>query len=440
MKVAWFTPFNIESAIGRYSKFAAAALMRYVDIDIFVCQNGNLHDTDCSIVRYTVENAGELLKKYDIAVYNMGDNALYHSEIYCVLKENPGIIINHDICLHNFMRGYYFGFKNDANGFKALLKREYGEDEAKEIWNAASYPDKFRKLNLLKYNLSEHIGDNVLGMIVHSQYHEKYMRKNYKGNMAVVPLLDMSDELEKLDQSIDFKAYKSDKIHILTVGNLNENKRIHSIITVLGENHILAENFDYTLIGSQENKSYCDNLKVLIDKYKLNDQVRMVGFVNHKELAYYYHGADIVSNLRFPAYEGASASIVEQMVIGKACIVTNTGVYAEFYDNCLMKIDSDKEIEELTRTLLNILENRTTIEIIGKNAKDFAAKYFDRDLYASKVYNFLKQVIFTRPIYNVKDKCTQVISDMPSVCMTELPRRIAKEISDLYDQKMFLED
>ncbi|WP_124065172.1 glycosyltransferase [Clostridium sp. E02] len=433
MRVAWFTPFNIESAIGRYSKFATAVLKRYADVDIFVCQNGNLHDTDCNIVNYTVENAGESLKKYDIAVYNIGDNAIYHSEIYFVLKKYPGIIINHDVCLHNLLRGYYLEYKKDINGFKALLKSTYGETEVKEVWNAAFYPEKFDKLNLLKYNLSEHIGDNALGMIVHSQYHEKYMSNNFKGSMAVIPLLNMSDELEQLDKGIKFNGYSNSKIHILTVGNLNNNKRIHSIISVLGENPILAEKFDYTIIGSQDNISYFGKLKQLINKYKLNDQVKMLGFVNHKELAYYYQRADIISNLRFPAYEGASASIQEQMVIGKPCIVTNTGVYAEYPDDCLIKININNEMQELTRTFFDIIEEHIIIENIGKNAKEFASKHFDRNLYASRVYEFLKQVIFTRPIYGVKDKCIQVISDMPSVYMTGLPRRIAVEIDDLYN-------
>ena len=35
MRIAWFTPFEKESAIGKYSKHACEALSKVADVEIF---------------------------------------------------------------------------------------------------------------------------------------------------------------------------------------------------------------------------------------------------------------------------------------------------------------------------------------------------------------------------------------------------------------------
>ena|GEM_PF-1259355 len=433
MKIAWFTPYNIESAIGRYSKFATAALQKYVDVDIFVLQSKQRrHESECRIVYYTLENVGEILLKYDLAVYNIGDNSLYHSGIYDVLQLYPGIIIIHDISLHNFMRGYYLLHRNQPDIFRALLEDEFGTAEAERLIRIGNNPEEYTKLDFLKYNLSKHIANNAFGVVVHSKYHKKYLREYYQGSMAIIAHLNTNDNLDKLDESVEFNGYQIGKTHILTVGNLNENKRIHSIIEVLGKNSKLAEAFDYTIVGSKSNKYYCDYLNKLIKLYKLENVVNMVGYASHEELAYYYHGADIISNLRFPAYEGASGSIVEQMAIGKCCMVSDTGVYSEIDEDCLIKINPQFEVEQITNILYDCLNEKVNILDIEQKAKDYAEKHFDRDIYAKKIYEFFKEIVFQRPLHVVKDKCINIMTDMPTIADTSMPQRLANITNELY--------
>lgn len=434
MKIAWFTPFKVESAIGRYSKFAVEALSKYVEVDLFVSQDSELHETECKVIRFDSRNVEELLHKYDLAVYNMGDNAEYHKEIYDVAQCHPGVIISHDICLHNFMRGYYLDYKRVPEQFKLRLKDEFGVDEAGMLWDAGMDAKEYVELDFLKYNFSKNIAKRAFGVIVHSQYHKKYMEQYYRGDMIVVPILNMNDNLDNLDDSISFHGYKKNKLHVLTVGNINANKRIHSIIEVLGQNAELSEKIDYTIIGAKGDDHYFEYLNDLIDDYNLHSTVNIVGFVGHKELAYYYQGADIISNLRYPAYEGASGSIAEQLAIGKCCMVSDTGVYAEIDDDCVIKIDPHNEIKAIRNILSNILKDSASLEIIGKNAQRYADEVLDRNAYAQKVYRFLKEIVFQRPLHMVKDKCLAVMEGMPTVGGTNMPGNLAKEIICLFEK------
>jgi len=433
VRVAWFTPFGIKSAIGRYSKFGADALSKYAEVDIFTSDKGELHKTECRLVQYKVENVCDQLEDYDIVVYNMGDNSAYHSDIYEVMQKYPGVLINHDICLHNFMRGYYLVHKNDSMGLFNLMRDIYGSETADMLMEAGMNSDEYGQLDFRKYSLSEHIGDNAIGMIVHSHYHEDYIKKYYRGDLAVIALPDMDDGLTSLDSSISFNGYTGKKKHILTVGNVNENKRIHSIIKILGQNPELAEYYDYTVIGSQGNRNYCNYLEKLIRQYRLERSVKLLGFVNHKELAYYYQGADLISNLRFPAYEGASGSIVEQMSIGKVCLVCDTGVYSELEDSTVIKVDPVNEEACLKNILFDFMKNADLIRKTGENAKEYALVHFERDLYAKKVYQFLKQVIFKKPIIELADKCATEFLNMPGIYECSLPEYVLQEMYDLFN-------
>lgn len=432
MKVAWFTPFSIKSAIGRYSKFATSALLKYADVDIFVADQEKLHETDCNIIFYDDLSVCTKLSEYDVVVYNIGDNAKYHSKIYEILLHYPGVIINHDVSLHNLMRCYYLTYKKNEEEFKELLISNYGREMAKELWRIGSVPGEYAKLDFRKYSLSEQIGNYALGMIVHSEYHKKHIENFYKGKLAVITLLDMNDGLLELDPNIVFNGYSGNRTHILTVGNVNENKRIHTIIKVLGENKELAEAFDFTIIGSKSNTFYYKYLEKLVAKYGLEKQVRFLGFVDHKRLAYYYNGADIISNLRFPAFEGASGSIVEQLCIGKACIVSDTGVYSEIDDNAVIKINPMDEEQELKDALYFVWKNKDSIKEIEDNARKYASKSFDRNLYARKLYMFLKEVTFTKPILELSDYCSDIFKDMPSVMKTNIPEKVVAEIEEIF--------
>lgn len=432
VKVAWFTPFNKESSIGRYSKFAAEALSKCVDIDIFAyCEEPQtevpMHKTFLQVNYYSNTDVVGQLSAYDLCVYNMGDNMKYHAVLYDVYQEHAGILIQHDICMHNFFRGYYIVHKNDPMQYVTLLRKKYGT-EAEKILAAANSSEKWSKIDLLKYNFSEDVFDNALGVVVHSQYHRKFLEQYYQGSVLVTPHLDIN-EWEVIDEAKEFNGYDRSKINILTVGMVNPNKHVDAVIEVLGKYPKFRSIINYTVIGSLGNEQYTKHLRYLIQKYELEDCVKLLGFVGHDELAYYYHYADFISNLRYPAFEGGSGSLVEQMSAGKGIIATNTGVYAEVPDECICKISPENMTEDLTRVFEKFSMNRDLIQMYEKNAKEYADNQFSRSLYAERLSKFFDEVSFTLPLYEVMDACKASIQCMNDTKIIDI---LAKEMEELY--------
>jgi len=430
MRIAWFTPFNIESAIGRYSKFAAEALSEFADVDIYVFQKDNLHKTKLNVIYFENEDVVKKLDNYDIVIYNIGDNYEYHAPIYDIAQIYRGIIINHDVCLHNFFRGYYYGHRNDVQTYQDNLKRLYGEEMAMEIVKAGDVANKWDKLDFFKYNMSELVVLKCMAIVVHSKYHFNQISKIYNGPIENISLPDMT-EFNTGSETGNVSEKPNNKINILTVGNVNYNKRIYSVIQAIGNNHVLKEKVNYYIVGSLVAGEYVATLQKIINDLNLNKNVHLLGVVSHDELAGHYRDADIITNLRSPALEGGSASLVEQMMQGKGIIVSKTGLYADLPDDCVFKIGTDNEVEELTKTLLQILDKPSLIKTRGENAKKFAQTEYSRENYGRKLYSFIKRIIFIQPIDKLVQDVGYELNNMNITKSIPISENIANEIEKM---------
>lgn len=438
MKIAWFTPFEKKSAIGKYSKYAVEALSKFIEVDLFIYCAEQVRDKDVimqdsfvNCIYYSSTDVIYRLLDYDLCVYNMGDNVNYHGMIYDVLKKYPGVVIAHDICMHNFMRGYYLDYKHELSTYIDLLQKKYGQEEAQQILSAANSVQEWQKMDLLKYNMLDEILSNARGVIVHSQYHKYYVELSFGGPILVTPLLYPNElAMESIDKTM--KDCASDKISILTVGVVNPNKHVDSIIQAIGESTILKNRINYTVIGSLDNEGYVNQLKDLIQQYELCDTVQLLDYVEEQELQCYYQQTDLITNLRYPALEGGSASLVEQMQWGKAIIAVDTGVYAEIPNDCIYKINAKRMINEVRTLFENLVNGNSNYEQCARNALEYAKKHFCTDKYVSNLQGFLEEVEFSLPLHEVLVECNKFTSCMKDTVIYSM---IAKELEDLYAVK-----
>lgn len=431
IRVAWFTPFNIESAIGRYSRNAAEALSEYANVSIFVTQKKNLLTTSLPILYWDNSSIHQLLSGFDIIVYNMGDNLKYHCAIYECFLKHPGVVIIHDICLHNFFRGYYLVHQKNEKAYTDELDRLYGKNARKEIVHAAQSLDDWRQLDLCGYGFTEKVAELADAIIVHSNYHMRWIKRCYDGPSAIMPLLyvngiSIPSELHQIHEC------HSNKLNILSVGMVNPNKRIDAVIEAIGSSAKLREGVTYTVIGSCENKSFEQKLNQLVQKYDLHQSVHFLGFVSHEKLSFYYRDADLICNLRVPALEGGSASLIEQMQIGKCVVVSNTGVYAEMPDDCVIKISIENEREDLTHALERIASDKSITQTYGKKARALIAKQYSAERYGYQMAHFLHTIAFQAPMRDLAIQMGTQLIRMGATQDMQIFDRIKQEIVTLF--------
>lgn len=418
MKIAWFTPFSKKSAIGKYSQSIIHELVKYCDVDLFICEKGELLDTHVKVYFYNVnQDLSKILNNnYELIIYNIGDNLEFHKYIYEVSKKNKGIVILHDYVMHHFFAGYYLIDKKDVDAYIRKMKfwyGEFGESLARRSVQGQNLPI-WETDEVVKYPLFEEAIAGSLGVITHSNFLRKYVEANFCGPVSTIyfPSVANLETIQNEGISRENLGITGSQTLLLTVGHVNPNKRIDTTIKVLGKNQDVLPDFVYVVIGSCDHRPCYDELQKLVHDYKLQDKVLFLQFQPEEVLKAYLEQADIFINLRYPAMEGASWSLVEQMHFGKPILVTDTGFYSEIPDECLIKIPINNEEEKIESSLTELFVNQSKKQELGQNARAFASTAFTIQNYIKNFIEFVGQVKTYRPQLELIDKVSQEMLHM----------------------------
>lgn len=157
MKIAWFTPFAKQSAIGYYSKLATEAIQKQYDVDIWVSNRDgdDLYFSKLNIIRYVPDNKlEELLALIELSF--MYDNGMW--------LDHEKKRIRKELMHTDFQEADIVG-----NATKDLIVNKY---------NAESYSDKFDQFiqSLVKKKSLEKLIDKVIGELYNFGIHSKEMK------------------------------------------------------------------------------------------------------------------------------------------------------------------------------------------------------------------------------------------------------------------------
>jgi glycosyltransferase involved in cell wall biosynthesis len=438
MKIAWFTPFYNNSAIGKYSQAVTEELKKYSSVDLWVpAGEGTLLETSLNIARFTSDNIQTgILHQYDGIIYNLGDHLGFHQAIYEVSTMVKGLVILHDFIMHHFFAGYYLLVIKDQKAYIMQMLQLYGkegqiaaidslENKRKHVWETDE---------VVQYPFFEKAIENSLGVIVHSRFLAEEVKKTYLGPLGVIYHPFYSNQDIAVEPKIQaFSLPYADKTLMLTVGHVNANKRIDKVIRVLGENRSLASKVNYVVIGPYEEKGeYISQLHSLIEKYNLQDNVKFMGFQPEDVLYAYLSRADICLNLRYPAMEGASWSLVEQLHYGKPVVVTDTGFYSELPDDCVIKINPQKEDQDLAAMMQRLVSNRDFRETTAKKGKLFALDNFTAAKYCQNFLKFIEEARAFRPLLDLTDRVAAELSLMKATENMDTVDVVANEIYKMF--------
>lgn len=388
MKLAWFTPFTNKSAIGKYSQIATRILSKKHNVSLFVSKNeSNLHLNYVPVVRYSNSDPDVLqkLENYDFLIYNFGDNYQYHKDILGIYKKKPGISIIHDYYVHNFFRGYFMLHKNRINQYlrtKRLIYNDFKNTDSinlKEI-DAQTY------LDILLIN--------SLGIIVHSGKSKDEVERVTDGLPIEILKLPYFSDVKEINRKINNQNAKKNKIHLLTIGHVNQHKRIHVPLTVLGKVKELRYKVTYDIVGQYDKtQNYYKYLLKLINTYKLEDVVKFHGYTPDNKLNSFLSEADICINLRYPVLAGGSWSLLDQFYAKKPVIVSDADLFSELPNDVVIKnsIGKDEELS-MRKNLLYLIDHLDQAKKIGDRAYNYLKENYNEKQYMEKFDMLLKKV------------------------------------------------
>jgi FkbM family methyltransferase len=420
MKIAWFTPYRQNSSIGKFSSLVAGALAaRDHSITLISSEEHPLTEhlhppAGIELLHWSLfESDPAAADVYDVIVYNIENKLPSNFGVLRLIDRYSGVCIFHDFYLVDLFVGWYAN-EVERPLAHSIVSSIYGEMIAKDFWNRIGNPE-FQPWLGSHAPMTEWLARKALATVGHAPFYEHRLAESSAGPVRVIPPAYKASSHDSPQIQME-----GGRVRILTVGRVNPNKRVEVVVNAIAASPVLRTRCEYNIVGDIDAPERV-RLLSLIERLGLSDVVHLRGAVSDFELRWRYAEADIVSCLRWPSLEGASASCIEAMSYGKAVIVTDTGFYSSIPPDRVVKVKPSYESEDLTRHLEMLVVDAGKRDSLGKRAKEWAQFEYAPDPYAARIEPLLEAAVEGKPLIDalrqigVKLRATGAEPDEPIV-------------------------
>jgi glycosyltransferase involved in cell wall biosynthesis len=379
-----FSPVDASSAIGRVSSLVAAAGVssghefRIVGTELDRPRPDHTHGFDVPTVWWEdIGDVAAVVAWADVAVYQIGNFHPFHAGAVHWSQRVPGVVCLHDFFVAGLFAEWALARRMEAN---EELERWYGSGPAKSFWAAIAQADFVERTHRVT-PMTEWICARALAVLTHSSWGLSRVLASCSGPVAVADLpyqLPNASAVAVAANSSPATIVADGRLNLLTVGHINPNKRVRSVIEVIGSDDVLRRSVVYRLVGGIDQR-YRDEL--VAEAAGLGVELVVSGAVPDSELVSALRTADIVVALRTPCTEAASASTIEAMLAGKPTVVSDVGWYSDLPDDCVAKVDPTDEIESLRQQLAALVDSEQERLGLGVRSKGRAERVYRADRY-----------------------------------------------------------
>jgi len=190
--------------------------------------------------------------------------------------------------------------------------------------------------------------------------------------IRVVPLA--VDNNFKPTYNLDvLKKYRLVKKYILSVGELQPRKNLSALLRVYSLlSRKIKNEYDLVLVGMPRDQFFLDKLKKIIIKQKIEKNVKILGYLNTKELSVLYSHAYVFVYLSL--LEGFGLPPLESLMCGRPVLVADNSTLPEIVGLAGSKVDP-KNTEQMVLKLKQLLENQFMIDDLVKNIPNQVNKF-----------------------------------------------------------------
>jgi glycosyltransferase involved in cell wall biosynthesis/SAM-dependent methyltransferase len=351
VKLAFFSPLPpAKSGIADYSAVLLDHLKRFADVEAFA-EKPALFDPS----------------KFDSIVYQLGNNP-YHTFVYEMAMEHPGIVVLHEANLHHLIaemtirRGDWDSYIRQVEINAGTEAREYAEQHVRTLKAGPNYD-----IPMLKPVL-----ERSRGAIVHSAAVENELRAaGYNGPVGKIPHGAWIVDADRMAYRV--KLGLNERTPLIGIfGFLKPYKRIAESLRAFARLIRLVPDARMILVGEAHQELPLDQM---IKMLGLSAHVRHIGFSPMEDFNGYLGACDIVLNLRYPTVGESSGTLLRALGMGKAVIVSDVGSFSEYPDEICLKAPVDASEEDMLFEYLNLLVSRPEIaQELGARAREWVER------------------------------------------------------------------
>lgn len=320
-------------------------------------------------------------------IYQVGNDHRFHGSILRHLEQHGGIVVLHDINVHEAQRMRDLESPTGPVAYLARLGAIGGE--------AATQAGRAHLQGMLpieeivaRYPLTASVLKGAHGVVVHHPAAAETVRALTPAPVACLPL--PYDPLERWPTMKDRTAESDRPLRLVMFGFLHgENRRLASVLKALAICQA-RERYELDLFGElPEEAGLEDHLREL----KLDGQVRFHGFVDPPRMHALLDEADLAINLRNPTRGEASGSLLRIWSHALPCVVSDDGIFSALPEDTVLRIPTDeREILTLAKAFDRFAANPDFYYTMGKRGRAHLEALHTPGQYVDALLRFLPLV------------------------------------------------
>ncbi len=373
MRIGWATPFNVRSAIGKFSRAVGEELdARGHEVEIIRVESGDeleLEGVDCDLP--IVDAASCNVDDYDVLIVNFGNHAPYHAQVGALLAQRAPLGIFHDMEMRDFEWGL-------LHRHSLRFPRLVGVEAELKGESLSDLVDPEARPTLAT------LAAMTCGAIIHGPHYRETIAAYCPGPVEVIPLCFPDTGTERA------ASFPSPGRRVTIFGVINDNKQPGRVLEALARIQPRLGQVDLHLAGAVEDRV----------RRALSDQAKRLGLKSPVFHGYVSDGAlqAIIENshaiccLRYPVTEGGSASLVTALFRARPLIIADIASYSMVPDALAYKISYGNDPLDLAEALMDIFTNPGAADAKAVKARDWASGRFSAGSYVDALEPLLRSI------------------------------------------------
>jgi glycosyltransferase involved in cell wall biosynthesis len=368
MKLNWFSPVApAPTAIGQFTEHLAPALASRMEVTVWTDVEG--FDPD-AIPGVEIRSCRDLDRSWpeinfaDFSIYNIGNDARFHSRYARMLEQHPGIVVLHDFNLHELHRERHIHESDGTAAFRRYVRRIAGRE-------AAATVDRFNRGDISFQDCVEQVPlvrsvtRFAKGIISFNAAMEPMLRERSNAPMMFCPLPLESETRIPPKAVREFPA--DGPLELVMFGFLNSpNRRLDQVLEAVARYD--RGPLRLTLFGVIEAREAFERQ---LRELHLTDKVRYLGYLDDTEMARVMEASHLAVNLRNPTRGESSNCLLQAWKFALPMLVTDTGYYATLPEGSACMVSTDNEVGDLHAHFDGFFENPGQYFQIGEAGYDY---------------------------------------------------------------------
>jgi glycosyltransferase involved in cell wall biosynthesis len=432
MKLAWFSPLPPDhTEIGNVTARILPVLASSFDVTLYT--NTQKWDKSlgsaCKIRNFDSTTVNwKRLHSEGIPVYHIGNHIRFHGEIIRMARLCPGIVVLHDLALHETILNLCLEKGAGLGGYFDILCR-YGGPDLEELGEEFMKRRTIKNDKIIvKYPLFEYVLDHAIGVITHNPLNIEPIRGHCTAPVLYAPLPFLPSG--QLNPEIRRKRKKDQPYQIVFFGILgNPNRRLKPFLEAFAKCG-KRDAFRIVIAGKYDEKK----VKGWIAALGLKGLVSMRGFVPDQELDSLLEDSDLCINLRWPSRGESSATLLRLWNFSLPSLATDTAYYSTLPEETVALVDPDSEEKDIIRHLEAFSTDPEPYFEMGLAGNRYLKENHSAEAFAHHLDEFIPEVESSLGLSYAqtfgKRIAHEFISDFPDPgARGDLMKRCAKELS-----------